>query len=72
MFEFITQVVSEYATEWRRQIAIRELGKLNDHLLADIGLRRDQLPTYLIEESTEDRGEPSRRLAPRAELVGCG
>jgi uncharacterized protein YjiS (DUF1127 family) len=72
MFEFITQVVSEYATEWRRQIAIRELGQRNDHLLADIGLRRDQLPTYLIEESTEDHREPSRRLAPRAELVGCG
>jgi uncharacterized protein YjiS (DUF1127 family) len=72
MFEFITQVVSEYATEWRRQIAICELGKLNDHLLADIGLRRDQLPTYLIEESTEGHREPSRRLAPRAELVGCG
>jgi uncharacterized protein YjiS (DUF1127 family) len=72
MFEFITQVGSEYATEWRRQIAIRELSKLNDHLLADIGLRRDQLPTYLIEESTEGHREPSRRLAPRAELVGCG
>jgi uncharacterized protein YjiS (DUF1127 family) len=72
MFEFITQVVSEYATEWRRQIAIRELGKLNDYVLADIGLRRDQLPTHLIEESTEDHREPSRRLAPRAELVGCG
>jgi len=56
----------------RRQIAICELGKLNDHLLADIGLRRDQLPTYLIEESTEGHREPSRRLAPRAELVGCG
>jgi len=64
--------VSEYATEWCRQIAIRELGKLNDHLLADIGLRRDQLPTYLIEESTGDHREPSQRLAPRAELVGCG
>ena len=72
MFEFVTQVVSEYATEWRRQIAICELGKLNDHLLADIGLRRDQLPTYLLEEATEDQREPSRRLAPRAELVGCG
>ena len=72
MFEFITQVGSEYATEWRRQIAIRELSKLNDHLLADIGLRRDQLSIYLIEESNEHHREPSRRLAPRAELVGCG
>ena len=72
MFEFITQVVSDYATEWRRQIAVRELGKLNDHLLADIGLRRDQLSIYLIEELPEDHREPSRRRAPRAELVGCG
>jgi len=72
MFEFIAQVASEYATEWRRQAAIRELSKLNDHLLADIGLRRDQLPTYLMEEASEDRSTPSRLPVSQPRLVGCG
>jgi uncharacterized protein YjiS (DUF1127 family) len=72
MFGFITQAISEFAKEWRRQAAIRDLCKLNDHLLADIGLRRDQLPTYLLESETEDRSSPSRVLVSQPRLVGCG
>ena len=46
MFEFATRALSELANEWRRQKAIGDLEALNDRLLADIGLRRDQLPTF--------------------------
>jgi hypothetical protein len=70
MFGLITQAASEFAKEWRRQAAIRDLSELNDHLLADIGLRRDQLPTYLMESETEDT--PSRVLVSQPRLVGCG
>jgi uncharacterized protein YjiS (DUF1127 family) len=72
MFGFIMQAASEFANEWRRQAAIRDLSELNDHLLADIGLRREQLPTYLLEAETEDRPTPSRVLVSQPRLVGCG
>ena len=72
MFGLITQAASEFAKEWRRQAAISQLGELNDHLLADIGLRRDQLPTYLMEAETEDGSAPSRVPVSSPELVGCG
>jgi uncharacterized protein YjiS (DUF1127 family) len=72
MFGFIPQAASEFAKEWRRQAAIRQLSELNDHLLADIGLRRDQLPTYLMELEGEDSSTPSRHLVSQPRLVGCG
>jgi Domain of unknown function (DUF1127) len=72
MFGIITQAASEFAKEWRRQAAIRNLSELNDHLLADIGLRRDQLPTYLMESETEDTSPPSRSHVSQPRLVGCG
>jgi uncharacterized protein YjiS (DUF1127 family) len=57
--------------EWRRQAAIREMSALNDHLLADIGLRRDQLPTFILQAPKRDRAlatEPSYRPEP----LPCG
>jgi uncharacterized protein YjiS (DUF1127 family) len=72
MFGFIMQAASEFAKEWRRQAAFRDLSELNDHLLADIGLRREQLPTYLLEAETEGRPTPSRVLVSQPRLVGCG
>ncbi len=72
MFAFMKQALSELSTEWRRQAAICELDKLSDHLLADIGLRRDQLPTVALEMATSEH----RPLAPasvyRPELQPCG
>ena len=70
MFEFVTQAVNELATEWRRQAAIRELNKLSDPLLADIGLRRDQLPTLALEATSEN--EPASMPVYRPELQPCG
>jgi uncharacterized protein YjiS (DUF1127 family) len=43
MFRSIKQLARKEFAEWRRLANIRELEKLSDHQLADIGLRRDQL-----------------------------
>ena len=72
MFEFMKQALREAANERRRQIAIRELSKLNDHLLADIGLRRDQLPTLVIEATPECPRAPAPAQGLRQELAYCG
>jgi uncharacterized protein YjiS (DUF1127 family) len=72
MFEFVTQAVNELATEWRRQAAIRELNKLSDPLLADIGLRRDQLPTLALEATSENERAPAPMPVYRPELQPCG
>lgn len=71
MFEFIRHALSELAGEWRRRKALRDLDALNDHLLADIGLRRDQLPIFLLEARQRERPLP---LAPvyHPELIACG
>jgi uncharacterized protein YjiS (DUF1127 family) len=71
MFRFVRQALNELAMDWRRQAAIRELNKLSDTLLADIGLRRDQLATLELELATEKR---SRAPMPayQPELQPCG
>jgi uncharacterized protein YjiS (DUF1127 family) len=72
MFGFVKQALSELATEWRRQAAIRELNKLSDPLLADIGLRRDQLPTLALDLISEEGRAPAPMPAYRPELQPCG
>jgi uncharacterized protein YjiS (DUF1127 family) len=74
MFGFVKQALNELATEWRRQAAIRELSKLSDPLLADIGLRRDQLPTLALELEATSEKERARAPMPayRPELQPCG
>ncbi len=72
MFELVRQALTGLAAEWRRQEAIRELDKLSDALLDDIGLRRDQLPTVALRLTSENtRARPSA-LGYRAELQPCG
>lgn len=72
MFEFVAQAASALAKEWDRQALVRTLSKLNDHLLDDIGLRREQLPTLRMEAERRVARGPARRLASRPELIGCG
>jgi uncharacterized protein YjiS (DUF1127 family) len=72
MFEFMKQALNGLATEWRRQAAIRELNKLSDHLLADVGLRRDQLPTAALELTSEKERLRAPMPAYRPELQPCG
>jgi uncharacterized protein YjiS (DUF1127 family) len=72
MFGFVKQALSELATEWRRQAAIRELNKLSDPLLADIGLRRDQLPTLALELTSEKHRARAPMPVYRPELQPCG
>jgi hypothetical protein len=71
MLILLRQVLDELFKEWRRQAAVYALNKLDDHLLADIGLRRDQLPLLMMEEGPVDWAavlEPSYR----PELQVCG
>ena len=72
MFEIARQAFDEVMREWRRQAAVRELSKLSDHLLADIGLRRDQLPTYMTEATGEDERMHEIVTMYRPELAPCG
>jgi uncharacterized protein YjiS (DUF1127 family) len=71
MFGFVRQALNGLAMDWRRQAAIRELSKLSDPLLADIGLRRDQLPTLELELATDKRSRASLPVY-RPELQPCG
>lgn len=74
MFGLFAQVLADLTWERRHNAAIRELNKLSDHLLADIGFRREQLPTLTLELADEE--ERDRALAPapalRHELLPCG
>ena len=63
MLGFFAQVLADLTWEsGRHNAAIRELNKLSDHLLADIGFRREQLPTLTLELADEE--ERDRALAP--------
>jgi uncharacterized protein YjiS (DUF1127 family) len=72
MFGFFVQVLDDLARQRRRQAAIRELDKLSDHLLVDVGLRREQLPTLTLELADEEQRERALALLFRPELQPCG
>jgi hypothetical protein len=55
MLWLVRQGLGALIDESSRQRAIGELGNLNDHLLMDIGLRRDQLPTFDLKSAVEKR-----------------
>ena len=66
LFEFARRALSELADERRRQKAMSALEALNDHLLADIGLRRDQLPIFSAMLADDaDRLDFAGRKPPR-------
>jgi uncharacterized protein YjiS (DUF1127 family) len=72
MLILLRQVLDELFQEWRRQAAVAALDKLDDRLLADIGLRRDQLP--LLMATRRGAVDWSAALEPtyRPELQICG
>jgi uncharacterized protein YjiS (DUF1127 family) len=72
MFDFLAQVLDDLARGRRRQASIRELDKLSDHLLADVGLRRDQLPTLALELADEKERDRALAAVFRPELQPCG
>ena len=72
MYGLMRQALRRLEKEWRRQFAIHQLGKLDDQMLADIGLRRGQLPLLDFEAPNEDRRRRSPKLVRRPELVPCG
>ena len=59
---------------WRkRRLAIRELERLDAHLLADIGLDRDQI-RFVVEGMTEAPARPAQEPEPVApeRYLDCG
>ena len=75
MFHFARQAFNGLVDEWRREADFRELNGLSDHLLADIGLRRDQLPALRLatsETAPVRVSEPAVAVAYRPELMPCG
>ena len=57
-------IVEPYARRRRRKIAIAELGSLDDHLLADIGLTRGQIEVA-VDGMLRRRGKPFSRPVGR-------
>ena len=59
---------------YQRQALVEQLQRLSDHLLDDVGLRRDQLDEMLLPPSKPSaaREKAVARLAPRPSLQGCG
>jgi len=55
MFSSLMQLARREIAEWRRIANIRELGKLSDHQLDDIGIRREQLFMLELEQIDEAR-----------------
>lgn len=73
MFHFAKLAINGLLEDWRREADFRELSALNDHLLADIGLRRDQLETLRLKASlVADAPDATRAPVYRPELVHCG
>jgi uncharacterized protein YjiS (DUF1127 family) len=72
MFDLLAQVLDDLARGRRRQASIRELDKLSDHLLADVGLRRDQLPTLALELADEKERDRTLAAVFQPELQPCG
>jgi uncharacterized protein YjiS (DUF1127 family) len=72
MVRFLRQALRWIEREWRQQAAIHQLNKLDDELLADIGLRRGQLPLLNFEAPDEAARLPSPEVVYRPELVPCG
>ena len=69
LFEVARRALSELVDERRRQKAMSDLEALNDHLLADIGLRRDQLPIFSVTlaDDADRLGFAGRKPPRRAE-----
>lgn len=59
---------------YQRQALVEQLQRLSDHLLDDVGLRRDQLDEMLLPPPTPPapREKAVARLATRPSLQGCG
>ncbi len=66
--QWLSRAVAAYGERRKRRIAIRELRRWSDHMLADIGLTRSTIPAAvdgLMQREAEDRavGTPAHRRA---------
>jgi hypothetical protein len=72
MLLLLGQALDEFIREWRRRSAIDALNGLDDHLLDDIGLRRDQLPLLMIEGKSRADWAVAIEPGYEPELQICG
>jgi hypothetical protein len=74
MFQLMKQWVDKQLGEWKQLESVRQLSRLNDHQLEDIGLRRDQLfmLTWEPEPSRDEIDAPRREPAHRLGFEPCG
>lgn len=78
MLLFLHAGLAALRRHYRETILVATLSRLNDHLLADIGLRRDQLQPdgiHGLDVEVPRRPEPRqpvRRTVVRPSLQGCG
>jgi uncharacterized protein YjiS (DUF1127 family) len=79
MFDFLSRLTHRVRSRFTHKLLFEKLSRLDDHLLMDIGLRRDQLETVVL--NAADDGVPSKPLArqhtvaarrPQHSLQGCG
>ena len=72
MFWSIKQLVQREFAEWQRLASIKDLAKLSDHQLSDIGLRRDRL--FMLEvqktDGARERPDPAPMFRPGFEPCG--
>ena len=78
MSSFLHSGLATLRRHYREKILVVTLSRLNDHLLADIGLRRDQLQPDGIHDLDVQvprrpaPRRPARRTVVRPSLQGCG
>jgi uncharacterized protein YjiS (DUF1127 family) len=80
MFGFFIRLAQPVDRHIAQQRLLRSLSRLDDRLLMDIGLRRDQLETMVLDEASglvpaKPPVVSKRRVAasgPRPSLQGCG
>lgn len=67
-------LIAAFIDGLRRDRLVAELRRMDDHLLRDVGLRRDQLDLLRLPRAPSPPGllRPARAPASRPSLQGCG
>jgi uncharacterized protein YjiS (DUF1127 family) len=79
MFGIFSRLAHHAGSAFARKRLLDSLSQLDDHLLMDIGLRRDQLETVMlnapdawIEEKPVAKQRTISARRPQSSLQGCG
>lgn len=74
MRQLFVTLVQAVSAHFRRQASVSALRLMNDHLLLDIGLRREQIDLLLLpdEPAPVQKAKPVGIAHRRPSLQGCG